>query len=71
MDLEFDGNLLWVGTEFQGIYTLSRQGAIQSIQIKNSVLDIETYLNYKLVGTEGSGVLVIDEGRVIYTIIGK
>lgn len=71
MDLEFDGDLLWVGTEFQGIYTLSRQGAIQSIPIKNSVLDIETYSNYKLVGTEGSGVLVIDEGRVIDTIIGK
>ena len=71
MDLEFDGDLLWVGTEFQGIYTLSRQGSIQSIPIKNSVLDIETYLNYKLVGTEGSGILVIDKGQVIDTIIGK
>ena len=71
MDLEFDGEYLWVGTEFQGIYTLSKQGHIHSIPVKNSVLDIATYLDYKLVGTEGSGILVIDEDEVVDTIIGK
>lgn len=71
MDLEFDGEYLWIGTEFQGIYTLSKQGLIHSIPVKNSVLDIATYMDYKLVGTEGSGILVIDKDEVVDTIIGK
>lgn len=71
MDLEFDGDLLWVGTEFQGLYTLSNKGTINAIPLENSVLDIEIFNEYKLIGTEGSGILVVEAGQIVDTIIGK
>ena len=64
MDLEFDGQKLWVGSEFQGTYSIDRLGKIESFPLDNPVLDLLSFEKYILIGTEGSGILAIHNGKV-------
>ena len=63
MDLEFDGQKLWVGSEFQGTYSIDKLGEI-AFPLDNPVLDLLSFEKYILIGTEGSGILAIHNGKV-------
>jgi len=64
MDLEFTGSTLWVGSEFSGLFGLDKEGNIESIPLDNSVLDLASYQDHLLIGTEGAGILSYHQGRL-------
>ena len=63
MDLEFDGQKLWVGSEFQGTYSIDRLGKIESFPLDNPVLDLLSF-EVHLDRHRGSGILAIHNGKV-------
>jgi ligand-binding sensor domain-containing protein/DNA-binding NarL/FixJ family response regulator len=68
MDLEFDGKKLWVGSEFEGLFSLDRTGTLERFALDNSVLDLHEYQNNLIIATEGAGILALRNG-VIDTVI--
>ena len=62
MDLEYTGKELWVGSEFMGLHAIDRNGGIFTVDLSNSVLDLASFGEELLIGTEGSGILSFREG---------
>ena len=68
MDLEFDGKKLWIGSEFEGLFSLDHSGTLERFELDNSVLDLHQYQNNIIIATEGAGILALRNG-VIDTVI--
>jgi ligand-binding sensor domain-containing protein/DNA-binding CsgD family transcriptional regulator len=68
MDLEFTGKELWVGSEFMGLHAIGKNGGIFTVDLNNSVLDLASFRDQLLIGTEGSGILTYHEG-VLDTVL--
>ena len=64
MDLEFTGENLWVGSEFMGLHAVNNKGDIVTVDLDNSVLDLASYREELLIGTEGAGILAYNDGRL-------
>lgn len=68
MDLEFNGKELWVGSEFMGLHAIDKNGGIFTVDLNNSVLDLASYGDDLLIGTEGAGILSYTQG-VLDTVL--
>lgn len=64
MDLEFDGKKLWIGSEFEGLFSLDQRGTLDRYALDNSVLDLHHYENSLIIATEGSGILALKNGEI-------
>ena len=68
MDLEFTGKELWVGSEFMGLHAIDKNGGIFTVDLNNSVLDLASFGDQLLIGTEGAGILTYRQG-VLDTVL--
>ena len=64
MDLEFDGEKLWIGSEFEGLFSLDNSGTLERFELDNSVLDLHQYQNNLIIATEGAGILALRNGAI-------
>ena len=64
MDLEFDGKKLWIGSEFEGLFSLDQRGKLERYALDNSVLDLHYYENSLIIATEGAGILALKNGEI-------
>ncbi|MDA8566154.1 hypothetical protein N9N66_08290 [Schleiferiaceae bacterium] len=64
MDLEFDGKKLWIGSEFEGLFSLDHSGTLERFELDNSVLDLHQYQNNLVIATEGAGILALRNGAI-------
>ena len=64
MDLEFDGKKLWIGSEFEGLFSLDQRGKLERYALDNSVLDLHYYENSLIIATEGAGILALKNGDI-------
>ncbi|MAZ96279.1 MAG: hypothetical protein CMP53_02010 [Flavobacteriales bacterium] len=64
MDLEFDGEKLWIGSEFEGLFSLDHSGVLERYALDNSVLDLHEYENSLIIATEGAGILALRNGLI-------
>jgi ligand-binding sensor domain-containing protein/DNA-binding CsgD family transcriptional regulator len=64
MDLERDGDALWVGSEFMGLYQV-RGKEISHFTLEHPILDLAVHESgLLLIGTEGGGMYEMKDGKI-------
>jgi len=64
MDLQRDGDALWVGSEFMGLYKI-QEGLISHFTLEHPILDLALHHSgLLLIATEGGGMYEVKDGEI-------
>ncbi|MEY2963142.1 MAG: hypothetical protein RL754_403 [Bacteroidota bacterium] len=70
MALDYDGTHLWVGSEFQGLYSVSKDLAVRNYALEYTVLDVAHLDGHEFVATEGGGLYVLQDDSLRLVNVG-